>query len=85
MTEIMVALIGTGGSIVGIALPLMWKAHGRRLDAITDQVRNSHGTNLRDDLDFIRDVVLDVRTDIGWVRRDHIDLVKRVDALEDAA
>jgi hypothetical protein len=60
VTEVLVALIGTVGTIAAVALPLMWKAHGRRLDAITHQVQNSHGTNLRDDMDFIRDVLLDV-------------------------
>jgi hypothetical protein len=78
VTEIVVALIG----LAGVALPVMWRAHGKRLDAITDQVKNNHGTNLRDDLDFIRDVALDVRADMAWVRRDHIDLTKRVERLE---
>jgi hypothetical protein len=76
--EVLVALIG----LAGVALPLMWRAHGRRLDAITDQVRNNHGSNLRDDLDFIRDVILDVRADVGWLRRDHIDLTARVTRIE---
>lgn len=84
MTEILVAIIGVTGTLASVALPLMWKAHGRRLDAITLQVANSHGTNLRDDLDFIRDLVLDVRTDIAWVRRDHVDLTHRVSRLEGA-
>lgn len=82
MTQVLVALIGTVGTLGGIALPLMWKAHGKRLDVITDQVRNDHGSNLRDDLDLIRDLVLDVRADMAWVRRDHIDLTRRVEILE---
>lgn len=57
----------------------------RVLGAVNDQVTNSHGTNLREDLDFIRDLVLDVKADTAWVRRDHIDLVKRVEKLEDVA
>lgn len=77
MTEVLVALIGAGATLGGVFLPL-WKAHGRRLDAIADQVQNSHGSNLRDDLDFIRDVVLDVKADTAWVRRDHLDLTRRV-------
>jgi hypothetical protein len=84
VTEVLVALIGLVGTLLAVALPLMWKAHGRRLDAITQQVENDHGSNLRDDLDFIRDVVLDVRTDLSWLRRDHIDLTRRVTRLEDA-
>ena len=84
MTEVLVAVIGLAGTLGAVGLPLMWKAHGRRLDAITQQVENDHGSNLRDDLDFIRDVVLDVRTDLSWLRRDHIDLTRRVTRLEDA-
>ena len=82
MTQILVALIGASGTVGAVALPLMWRAHGRRLDAITEQVTNSHSTNLRDDLDFIKDLILDVRTDVAWVRRDHIDLSHRVALLE---
>jgi hypothetical protein len=85
VTEILVALIGFGGTVLAVVLPLMWKAHGRRLDAITEQVSNSHGSNLRDDLDFIRDLVLDVKADTAWNRRETQDLTIRVKRLEDAA
>jgi hypothetical protein len=30
----------------------------------------------------MRDVLLDVRADMSWVRRDHIDLTERVKRLE---
>lgn len=73
-----ISLIGLIGTLGAVVLPLMWRAHGRRLDAITDQVQNSHGTNLRDDIDFIRDIILDVKADTAWVRRDHLDLTRRV-------
>lgn len=33
------------------------KAHAAQLDVITDQVKNSHGTNLRDDLDALTELV----------------------------
>ena len=85
MIEIAVAAIGSGGLIAAAALPLMWRSHGRQLGEIKEQVANSHGTNLRDDLDFIRDLVLDVKTDVAWVRRDHVDLTHRVALLEGAA
>lgn len=54
------------------------------LSLVNEQVTNTHETNLREDLDFIRDVVLDLRTDLSWVRRDHLDLIKRVELLEDS-
>lgn len=54
------------------------------LGIVNEQVSNAHGTNLRDDLDLIRDLVLDVKADTAWVRRDHFDLVKRVEKLEAA-
>lgn len=81
MTEVVVALIGAGATLGAVFIPL-WKAHGRRLDAIGEQVRNNHDTNLRDDLDFIRDVVLDTRADTAWTRRELYDLTNRVIILE---
>jgi len=85
VTEVVVAIIGMVSTLAAVALPLMWRAHGRRLDAITHQVQNDHPTNLREDIDFIRDVVLDVRADIAWLRRDHHDLTARVNRIEGAS
>lgn len=68
--SVVVALIG----IFGVILP--------KLLHINDQVRNSHGTNLRDDLDFIRDNILEIRHDVAWLARDHIDLAEHVALLE---
>jgi hypothetical protein len=68
-------------ALFGVLIP---KIH-RNTDALAEvkeQVANSHGTNLRDDLDFIRDLVLDVKADIAWVRRDHLDLIERVEIIE---
>jgi hypothetical protein len=73
----MTALIG----LFGVIIPKI-HANSASLSEVREQVANSHGTNLRDDLDFIRDVVLDVRADMSWVRRDHIDLTKRVELIE---
>ena len=75
--SVMCALIG----LFGVIIPKLHK-NTASLHEVKEQVRNSHGTNLRDDLDFIRDVVLDVRADVAWVRRDHLDLTKRVQTLE---
>jgi hypothetical protein len=72
------ALVAT---LLGLVVPALLK-HGRVMETVRAQVQNDHGSNLRDDLDLIRDLVLDVKADTAWVRRDHIDLVKRVDQLE---
>lgn len=91
MTEVLVALIGLAGTIGAVMLPLMWKAHGRRLDAITEQVQNSHNTNLRDDidrviagLDRVDERVATVGMDVAWLRREQLDQAHRLALLEDA-
>lgn len=78
--SVMCALIG----LFGVIIPKIHK-NSASLDEVKEQVRNTHSTNLREDLDFIRDVVLDVRADVSWVRRDHHALAQRVDRLEGAA
>lgn len=85
---VQVAVVGAGGTVIaaalgvfGVVLPRMRRTT-EVLSHVREQVANSHDTNLRDDLDFIRDLVLDVRTDVAWVRRDHLDLSHRVALLE---
>jgi hypothetical protein len=75
--SVVVALIG----LFGVIIPRLWH-NTRSLHEVKEQITNSHGSNLRDDLDFIRDNILDMRADIGWVRRDHLDLTRRVDTIE---
>lgn len=79
----MALIAGLFGLLSIIAQQLLARAR-KDMAVVKEQIANSHGTNLRDDLDFIRDLVLDVKTDIGWVRRDHVDLVHRVTLLEGA-
>lgn len=61
-----------------------------------EQVKNSHGTNLRHDLDVViagvnkindaierqGDVLVMMRQDISWERRERIDLAERVGRME---
>lgn len=82
------ALIAAGASIIvavigfiTVILPKMLK-HGEDLSEVKEQVRNSHPTNLRDDLDFIRDVLLETRTDVAWIRREQLDQARRLTILE---
>jgi hypothetical protein len=75
--SVVVAIIG----LFGLILPRLHR-NTASLNEVKDQISNDHGSNLRDDLDFIRDVVLDVKADTAWVRRDHLDLVGRVDRIE---
>jgi hypothetical protein len=75
--SVMVALIG----LFGVIIPKLMH-NTNELAEVKEQVSNTHGSNLRDDLDFIRDVILDMRTDLGWIRRDHMDLTHRVTLIE---
>lgn len=79
---------GLVATLLAVVVPKLWKA-GRVQAEIRDQVSNSHGTNLRDDLDIVRDLVLevhtelrDLRTDLAWERRERADVSRRVDLLE---
>jgi hypothetical protein len=76
--SVLVALVG----LFGIIIPRLHR-NTHSLRAVKAQVLNSHGSNLRDDLDFIRDVVLDVRDDLACARLEHLILVQRVDTLEE--
>lgn len=87
---VQVALVGGAASVLcalvglfGVIIPKMHR-NTESLHEVREQVSNSHGSNLRDDLDFIRDVVLDVKTDLGWLRREQLDQARRITLLEDA-
>lgn len=85
MTAVMVAAVtGLFGLLSIIVQQLLARAR-KDMAIVKEQIANTHDTNLRDDIDFIRDLILDVKTDVGWVRRDHIDLTHRVALLEGAA
>jgi hypothetical protein len=82
VNEVLVSVVaGVFGLLSIVAQQLLARAR-KDMQVVKEQVANSHGTNLRDDLDFIRDLVLDVKTDVAWVRRDHLDLSHRVALLE---
>lgn len=75
-------------TLISVVLPKLWK-QGRAIHEVREQVSNSHGSNLRDDLDLVRDLVLDVReglkdlrTDMAWERRERADMTKRIERLE---
>lgn len=82
MNEILVAIVAGVFGLLSITAQQLLARARKDMAVVKEQVANSHGTNLRDDLDFIRDLVLDVKTDIAWVRRDHLDLSHRVALLE---
>lgn len=65
-------------SLAGVVLPV-WlvnrtRKHGSEIGEIKEQVCNTHDTNLRDDLDEIRDLFLEglseIRRDIGGLREE---------------
>lgn len=75
---------GVFGLLSIIVQQLLTRAR-KDMAVVKEQIANTHDTNLRDDIDFIRDLIMDVKVDVGWVRRDHVDLVHRVALLEEAA
>jgi len=90
--EILVALITGGlGLVAAISAATIPRIHrqGRALEVVKEQVVNSHRTNLRDDLDVIRDemregfraladAISNVNTDLAWERRERMDLAERL-------
>lgn len=50
------------------------RKQGNDLKAVKDQVKNGHGTNLRDDIDELRDLLRDglgdLRRDVAGIRQD---------------
>lgn len=46
------------------------RRHGRVVQGVSDELKNGHGTNLRDDLDEIRDAVHGIRDDQVETRQD---------------
>lgn len=75
-------------AILGIVLPKLL-SQGRAIGRIHDQVTNSHETNLREDIDDLRalmihgfqtmgDQMSDIRLDVAWERRERMDLAERM-------
>jgi len=84
-TGILIALITVGVPLVGAAVGWLVKhllGVTRKLDEVKSQVSNDHGSNLREDLDFIRDVLLETRSDVAWMRREQLDQARRITYLE---
>lgn len=106
MVGVVVAILGS----VTAGFVALGRWFGRRLDAVeshartaavestraSEQTNNSHGTNLRDDVDVIRDMVADLATETrqGFRRMDHqfgevhdrqIQAEKRVQTMDDTS
>jgi len=76
--------LALAGVLTTVILPKILK-QGRAIHAVREQVQNSHGTNLRDDLDqvlygigHITEQIADIRTDLAWERRERMDLAERL-------
>jgi len=81
-------------ALVGVAIELLRRSH-KRLGAVTDQVQNTHETNLRDDVDSVLAALERIEAtqgqhghDIGGLRQEirqeraeRADLERRVDRL----
>ncbi|ACE79958.1 hypothetical protein Pukovnik_32 [Mycobacterium phage Pukovnik] len=64
-------------SFAGVIAPVLLSNHRKQsktLGTIREQVQNSHGTNLRDDIDeihrMVREGLHDIRRDIGGLREE---------------
>jgi uncharacterized membrane protein len=90
VSSFIVAGFALVGVLAGLIVPRLHrntrelKAQAGTLESVREQVQNSHGTNLRDDLDFIREVLLETRTDVAWIRREQLDQARRLVLLEGA-
>lgn len=88
----MVAFITSGFALVGTLAALIvprQRRQGRQLELVREQVQNSHGTNLRDDIDALAhrmDMLLEgmstLRLDVTWLRREQVDVESRLTNLE---
>jgi uncharacterized membrane protein len=81
-------------ALVGVALELLRRSH-QRLGEVKEQVQNSHGTNLRDDLDQVvatvsriesaqtlnTGAITELRAELRHERVERHDLERRVDRL----
>ncbi|MEQ6899291.1 hypothetical protein [Microbacterium sp. KR10-403] len=72
LATVLVAVLGSIGTTVALVL--------QRSGVIRHQVQNSHGTNLRVDLDEIKSAVGAVASDVRGIRKDHGRLASRLDA-----
>lgn len=83
-------------SLIGVVVVEMFRRQRRVLHEVRSQVKNSHSTNLRDDLDELRDglgrvlasserqehSLNGIRTDLRVEREERLALAGRVQALE---
>lgn len=71
--SIWVAIISVLGTLTATFGPKLLKAllaGVSKLDEVHEQVKNTHSTNLREDLDVIAELVRGVQADIAGLRQD---------------
>jgi hypothetical protein len=96
-TPVQSAVVTAAGTIivalVGVALELLRRSH-QRLGEVKEQVQNSHGTNLRDDLDQVvaavsrieaaqtlnATAITELRAELRHERVERLDVERRLDA-----
>jgi len=98
-----VALISGVLALIGIIVGEVLRRQGNALKevrehaaAVREQTQNSHTTNLRDDIDAVKDgvsallmgqqlhadAITNLRTDLAWERRERMDLASRVSRID---
>lgn len=107
MNDVVAAALISGLAAVMVAVVTVigsrMAKHGKQIAAnredmqvVREQVTNAHNTNLRDDLDTLRDLVTsgfhemreglhDMRVDLAWERRERQDLARRLTGEEPLA
>lgn len=95
-SPVMEALVAGVLSVIGTAVGIVLNRQHKTMKEVKEQVANNHGSNLRHDVDRVINGVdnltlmlhnnstalNNMRIDMGWERRERIDLAGRVSRLE---
>lgn len=83
------ALITVGGWVTAWLLRRDQRALHGKVDTVTEQVKNSHKTNLREDVDLVgagvqlgNDLLLQLVHEVGGIRTDMGNVIGRLEVLE---
>lgn len=90
MTEVLVAAVTGMFGLVAVLLPHLLRQN-RKLNDVHEQVANSHQSNLRDDIDVIRNELRQgfgqmnyrlnlLHADLAHERQERIDLAERLES-----
>jgi hypothetical protein len=82
MTDpVLISVITASATVIVAVIGVLGERLRRSVRTIRQQVQNDHRTNLRDDLDGIRDLVTTVASDLRRVDRGQATLISEVNLL----